>query len=123
MAKHFQYKAEVFSKNITLDGPLAKRKYYAIPIEFQERGSPHVHSFISISNGSNIEYEVAYIELIEKTINVQLPNYLNDPDTFELVKTFEIHTHSRTCWKYNKNECRFSYGRYFIEKNNYCKTT
>ena len=115
MAKHFQHKAEVFSKNITLDGPLAKRKY-AIRIEFQERGSPHVHLFISIFNGSNIEYEVAYIELIEKTINAQLPNHLHNPEIFELVKTFEIHTHSRTCWNYNKNKCRFSYGRYFIEK-------
>ena len=95
---------------------MAKRKYYAIRIEFQERGRPHVHLFISIFNRSNIEYEVAYIELIEKAIYAQLPNHLNNPEIFELVKTFEIHTHSRICWNYNKNECRFSYGRYFIEK-------
>ena len=58
VARHFQYKVEVF-KEITLDGPLGKTKYYAIRIEFQERGSPHVHSFIWICNAPNIENEAA----------------------------------------------------------------
>ena len=68
MARHFQYKAEVFFKEIILGGPLGKTKYYAIRIEFQERGSPHVHLFIWIFNAPNIENEAAYIEFIEKTI-------------------------------------------------------
>ena len=55
-----------------LDGPLGKTKYYAICIEFQERGSPYVHPFIWIFNAPNIENEAAYIELIEKKINGQL---------------------------------------------------
>ena len=67
-------------------------------------------------NAPNIENEAAYIEFIEKTINAQLPNYLNDPELSELVKTYQVQAHPRTCWKYNKNECRFSYGRYFTEK-------
>ena len=45
-----------------------------------------------------------------------MPDHLNDPELFELVKTYQVHTHSRTCWKYNKNECRFSYGCYVTEK-------
>ena len=35
---------------------------------------------------------------------------------FTLVKTFQIHSHSRTCWKYKKNKCRFSYGRFFSDR-------
>ena len=34
VARHFQYKVEIFFKEIILDGPLGKRKYYAIRIEF-----------------------------------------------------------------------------------------
>ena len=64
----------------------------------------------------NIQNEADYIDFIEKTINAQLPNHLNDPELFELVKTYQVHLQSRTCWKYNKNECCFSYGRYFTEK-------
>ena len=62
------------------------------------------------------KWNTAYIEFTEKTINTQLPNHLNDSELFELVKTYQVHVHSRTCWKYDKNECRFSYGRYFAEE-------
>ena len=116
VGRHFQYKVEVFFKEIILDGPLGKTKYYAIRIEFQERGSPHVHSFIWIFNAPNIQNETAYIEFIEKTINAPLSDHLKEPECFELVKTYQGHAHSRACWKYNKNECCFSYGRYFTEK-------
>ena len=80
-----------FSKKSYLpDGPLGKTKYYAIRIEFQERGSAHVHSFIWTFNAPNIENEAAYIEFIEKTISAQLPDHLNDPELSELVKTYQV---------------------------------
>ena len=85
MARHFQYKVERFFKEITLDGPLGKTKYYTIRIESQERGDPHVHSFIWIFDAPSIENEAACIEFIEKTTNAQLPNHLNDPERFQLV--------------------------------------
>ena len=56
------------------------------------------------------------MEFIEKTINAQLPNYLNDTELSELVKMYQVQAHPRTCWKYNRNECRFFYGRHFTEK-------
>ena len=46
VARHFQYREEVFFKLIIIDLPLGKSKHYAIRIEFQIRGSPHVCSFI-----------------------------------------------------------------------------
>ena len=45
-----------------------------------------------------------------------MPDQLSDPELFESIKTYKVHTRSITCWKYNKNECRFFYDRYFIEK-------
>ena len=45
VAQHFQYRVEVFFKEIVLDGPLGKTKCYAIRVEFQAKGkSPY--SFI-----------------------------------------------------------------------------
>ena len=49
-------------------------------------------------------------------MNAQFPDHLNDPELFELVKTYQAHTPSRTWWKYNTNKCRFSYGCYFTER-------
>ena len=109
VARHFQDKVGVFFKDIILDGPFGKTKY-AIHFEFQDKSSPHVHSFIWIFNAPNTENEAAYKEFIEKRVNAQLPNHLNDPELFELVKTYQVHAHPETCWKYNKNECHFSYG-------------
>ena len=110
MAKHFQYKIEVFFKKIILDGPLGKTKYYAIRIEFRERGG------IWIFNAPDIENEVVYTDFIEKTINAQLPDHLYNLELFELVKTYQVHVHSRICWKYNKNEGHFSSSCHFTEE-------
>ena len=49
-----------------------------------------------------------------------MSDHLNDPEIFELVKAYqELLAQKdllRSCWKYYKNECRFSYGWYFTEK-------
>ena len=63
----FQYNNEVVFKETIVVGPLNKAKYYTI--EFQERDSPHVHSFIWIFNAPNIENEAAYIQFIKNTVN------------------------------------------------------
>ena len=110
MARHFQFKVEVFFKEIILNGPLGKTIYYAIFVELQERSSPHVHSFIWIFNAPNTQNQTAYIEIIEKKINAQLPDHLKDLELYELVKTYQVHVHSRFGWKYLKKKCRFSYG-------------
>ena len=80
-----------------------------------KKGTPHVHLFIWVFNAP-IQNKTAYIEFIEKTINAQLPDHLTNPELSELVKTFHVYGNSRTCWKYNKNEYPFFYGRYFTEK-------
>ena len=46
VAKHFQYRVELFFKKTIVDGPLGKTTYYAIRVEFQVRGSPHLHCFL-----------------------------------------------------------------------------
>lgn len=40
MHRHFQYKIEVFPKEIMFDGPLGKKKYYVICIDL--KGVPHM---------------------------------------------------------------------------------
>ena len=82
VARHFQYKIEVFFKEIIIDGPFGKTKYYVLRIEFQEIGSSHVHLFIWALNAPNIQTETAYIKFIEQTINAQLPDPLSDSELF-----------------------------------------
>ena len=65
--------------------------------------------------------ELPTLSLFREKKNAQLRDHLKDLELFELVKTDKVHADSRTCWKHNKNECRFSYGRYFTDS--YYKTT
>ena len=39
---------QVFFKEIVLNVPLGKPKYYELRTEFEERRSPHVHAFVWI---------------------------------------------------------------------------
>ena len=50
VAKYFQYRVEVFFKEITVDGPFVRTKNYTIQVEFQVRGSPQVHCFLWVVN-------------------------------------------------------------------------
>ena len=54
VARYFQYRVEMIFKVIVLDGTLGKAQYYAIQVEFQVRGSPHIHSFIWILNAPKL---------------------------------------------------------------------
>lgn len=46
VARHFQFRVEVFFKEIVVDGPSEKIKYYDVRVEFQVEASPHMHSFL-----------------------------------------------------------------------------
>lgn len=62
---------------------MGKTRYYAFRVEFQERGSPHVHPFVWILNSPNISNETEDLVFIEKSIyqthwsNLNVFNLLN----------------------------------------------
>ena len=55
IARHFQYRVQLFFKEILIDGPLGKTEFYVYRVEFQVRGSPHIHSFLWIKNAPKLE--------------------------------------------------------------------
>ena len=118
VVRHFQYRVELFFKTIILDGPLGKTNYYAIRVEFQVRGSPHVHSFIWILNAPKLsKFNIEeYTNWVDTIIRTDLPDPTSEPDLHELVKTYQIHRHSKTCHKYRNEKCRFHFGKFFTSR-------
>ena len=102
VARHFQYRVEIFFKVIVLHGPLGKTSYYAIRVEFQVRGSPHIHSFIWILNAPKLSKETKdeYIQCVDSIIRTDIPNSVSEKELFEFVKTFQVDQHSKTCREY-----------------------
>ena len=37
------------------------------------------------------------------------------PEHYDLVKTYQIHHHSKTCLKYKNKKCRFHFALYFTD--------
>ena len=101
---------QVSFKKIILDGPLGKTKHYALCVEFQERGSPHVHAFVWILDSPKISDETKYKYFLGETISALLPHPEYEHELFELVKLYQIHSHSRTCWKYKETNAGFHMG-------------
>ena len=107
----------MFFKIIALDGPLGKTLYYAIRVELQVRGSPHMRSFIWILNALKLtKVNIDYRKWVDSVIRSDLPDPNNEPALFEPAKPYRIHRHSKTCRKYRNENRRFRFGKFFPKK-------
>ena len=86
-------------------------------VEFQVRGSPHIHSIIWILNLLTLSRETKekYNSKLDKIIRT-LPDFKQEPKLFNLIKTFQIYRHTKTCQRYKNGNCPIHYGRFFTEK-------
>ncbi len=83
--------------------PIGKIKDYFYRVEFQQRGSPHVHCLFWIENAplidKNTDEEV--VQFIDKYVTCELPS--SDEELLDIVTTVQQHSkrHSKTCKKKN----------------------
>ena len=106
LVHHFQLRVETFfKKNLLISlSTIGKSTYHAITIEFQVRGSAHVHSFIWILNLTKLSEETlgTYIEFIDNIIHANLSAPDDDPVLYKLVNQYQTHNHSKSSRKYKK---------------------
>ena len=122
---HFQFIVEVLFKEIVLDGPLGRTEYYEIRVEFQIRGSPHIHLLLWIVDAPVLTEETIELcaQWVDGIISAKLPDYNQDPELYELVKTYQFQRHLKTCRIYKNVGSRFLFGRFFSEKTIVAKPT
>ena len=99
-------------------GLLGKVKYYAIRVEFQFSGSPHIHSFLWILNAPSLSEKPFddYVDFLDSVLYVHLPSEEEDSHLYHLVKTVQMHCDSKTCRKYKNIACHFKFGSFFREE-------
>jgi hypothetical protein len=114
VAKHFQHGVEKFFSEVLLSNinPIGKISYYALRVEFQMRGFPHLHALIWTSDCPKLRSESkdAYVQYVDQHIQANLPDENDEPELYELVKMYQKHNHSKTCRKYKNVSCCFNFG-------------
>ncbi|WAR02670.1 PIF1-like protein, partial [Mya arenaria] len=118
-ARHFNNRVQLFLKHILLNKelqPLGEITDYKYRIEFQQRGSPHVHMLAWIKDPpsfeSNSEDEIQ--QFLDKHVTCELPK--EDEKLRDTLLHVQKHTHSVACRKHGK-ACRFQFPRWPV-----CKT-
>jgi hypothetical protein len=116
-SRYFYYRINLLLKKVIFDkcGTFSKSGHDVVDfywrIEFQQRGSPHLHSIIWLKDApiyeiNNPQSKLNCINFIEKFITCH-----NDPNygfnsTRNLIG-YQLHKHSNTCLK-GKRSCRFN---------------
>ena len=57
-----------------------------------------------------------YVEYLDSVISATLSSQDDDPELYELVKTYQIHSHSKICRKVKNKNCRFNFGKFFSNR-------
>ena len=114
---HFERRWKNFFKHILKgkDNPLGLIIDWFARVEYQARGSPHMHIFLWIQGAPNLKNgSVTDIEnYISSIISTTIPDQNTDPDLYQLVKRLQIHHHTNTCNRqgrsFKSGNCRFGF--------------
>ena len=116
VARMFDYRFQTFLKKVILSPskPIGNVIDYFYRIEFQQRGSPHVHILIWIENAPilGVDKDEYVVQFIDKYISCEKPTEKEDPELHEIVSHVQSHSkkHSKSCKK-KGTTCRFNFPR------------
>ena len=99
-ARHFDFQFNTFLKDVLMSeiAPLGKIKDWFYRVEYQQRGSPHVHMLIWLKNAPvfGVDKDEDVVAYIDSVITCTKPE--NDTELLNIVNR-QTHRHSHTCKK------------------------
>ncbi|XP_073723480.1 LOW QUALITY PROTEIN: uncharacterized protein [Misgurnus anguillicaudatus] len=127
-ARMFDHRWHCFLKDVIMSPaqPIGKVIDYFYRVEFQQRGSPHVHCLFWVENApklneDNEDNDALVAAFVDRYITCEIPSE-DDSELYETVNSVQKHSirHSKTCRKKN-TVCRFNFprppsGRTFISR-------
>ncbi|XP_073694460.1 uncharacterized protein [Garra rufa] len=117
-ARMFDHRWHCFLRDVIMSSaqPIGKILDYFYRVEFQQRGSPHVHCLFWVENApklneDNEDNDAMVASFIDHYITCEIPRE-DDTELFETVNGVQKHSvrHSKTCRK-KKTVCRFNFPR------------
>ncbi|XP_062584589.1 uncharacterized protein LOC134246276, partial [Saccostrea cucullata] len=104
--RYFDHRFRTFLNTVLKSDhhPIGKIQDFFYRVEFQQRGSPHVHMIVWIENAPK------YLENDNKEIAAFVDSYLKcERNTEDNLTELQVHKHSQTCKKKGKAVCRFGF--------------
>ena len=97
-SRYFDHRVNEFLSTVLKSNcePIGKVKDYFYRVEFQQRGSPHIHMLVWVENAPTLETNSE--DEIVQFVDQYLTCSAEKNETLELVK-LQTHKHSRTCRK------------------------
>ncbi|XP_078786332.1 uncharacterized protein LOC144981283 isoform X1 [Oryzias latipes] len=93
--------------------PLGKVIDFFYRVEFQHRGSPHIHMMLWIDQAPQVEVnsDQTVCDFVDRYISAQLPDPNTQPELYKKVTEVQKHSrnHTRTCFKSVNSGCRFGF--------------
>ncbi|XP_053403150.1 uncharacterized protein LOC123564956 [Mercenaria mercenaria] len=108
-ARHFHYRTQLFLNNILRSSvsPIGKLEDYFIRVEFQQRGSPHLHCLFWAKDAP--VYGIDSDEKVIKFIGMNITTSSDVEDKSMQYIQLQVHRHSKSCKKKGKEICRYGF--------------
>ncbi|XP_061173328.1 uncharacterized protein LOC133182501 [Saccostrea echinata] len=104
--RYFDHRFRTFLNTVLKSDhhPIGKVQDFFYRVEFQQRGSPHVHMIVWIENAPK------YLENDDNEIVAFVDSYLKcERNAEDNMLELQVHKHSQTCKKRGKAVCRFGF--------------
>ena len=112
-ARHFSQRFQKFMAFLKGSSkPIGEVVDYFWRVEFQLRGSPHIHSLWWVKDASNLQTVEGFRAVpgfIDQYITTRIPPEGEDDELRGLVMRLQRHKHTHTCQKNGRRGCRFDY--------------
>uniref|UniRef100_A0A8C1LAF7 ATP-dependent DNA helicase n=1 Tax=Cyprinus carpio TaxID=7962 RepID=A0A8C1LAF7_CYPCA len=110
----FEKRVEALMRDLIMSParPIGEVIDFFYRVEFQLRGSPHIHCLFWVKDAPEFENDEDQdvCDFIDKYISCKLPDPNKDPELHRIVSEVQMHSrnHSKSCRK-NKKHCRFGF--------------
>ncbi|XP_078330659.1 uncharacterized protein LOC111107339 [Crassostrea virginica] len=116
VARMFEHRFHVFQTEVIFSKaePIGKVTDFFQRVEFQQRGSPHMHCLYWIENAPKLDQDgdETVCDFIDKYVSCAVPSENEDEELRSIVLAVQQHSkkHSKSCRK-KGSECRFHFPR------------
>ena len=120
-ARMFDHRVQNFIRDVlkSNEQPIGKITDFFYRVEFQARGSPHVHCLFYTDGpkfGKCTDSE--FIQFIDKYNTCRLPDQETEPELYNIVTQVQVHSksHSKSCKPVKNKPCRYSFPKQPADK-------